>query len=39
MTRRSAFFLLRLGLGLGLLLYLALVIARPREIVAVLGRA
>ncbi|HOW43912.1 MAG TPA: lysylphosphatidylglycerol synthase transmembrane domain-containing protein [Candidatus Aminicenantes bacterium] len=39
MTRRGAFFLLRLALGLGLLLYLALVIARPREIVAVLGRA
>lgn len=39
MRRQTFFFLLKLALGLGLLLYLALVIARPREIAAVLARA
>jgi len=36
MKRKTLFFLFKLVFGLGLLLYLALVIARPREIIAVL---
>ena len=36
MTRKTVFFLLRFVLGFGLLLYLVLVLARPREIIAVL---
>ena len=37
MKRKTIFFVLKLAFGLGLLLYLVLVIARPREIIAVLG--
>jgi uncharacterized membrane protein YbhN (UPF0104 family) len=36
MRRKTVFFLFKLVFGLGLLLYLALAIARPREIIAVL---
>lgn len=36
MKRKTIFFLFKLVFGLGLLLYLMLVIARPREIIAVL---
>ena len=36
MKKKDLFFLLKLVVGVGLLLYLVLVIARPREIVAVL---
>ncbi|MCU0237081.1 MAG: flippase-like domain-containing protein [Acidobacteria bacterium] len=39
MKRKTVFFLLKLAFGLGLLLYLVLVIARPREILAVIGAA
>jgi hypothetical protein len=39
MKRKTLFFLFKLVFGLGLLLYLVLVIARPREIIAVLGGA
>jgi uncharacterized protein (TIRG00374 family) len=39
MKRRTLFFLLKLVFGLGLLLYLVLVMARPREILAVMRGA
>lgn len=39
MNRKNLFFLIKLVVGLGLLLYLGLVIARPREIAAVVAAA
>ncbi len=39
MNKKNLFFLFKLVFGIGLLLYLALVIARPREIAAVIAAA
>ncbi len=39
MNKKNLFFLIKLVFGIGLLLYLALVIARPREIAAVIAAA